>query len=88
MTTFRVRKETNCKKLAGAIAAVIPNEEELEVHVIGKDAVNQAIKGIAIARTYIAPLGFDLDSKPSFKTIYVDGEERSGIKIVVRRTSL
>lgn len=88
MRAFRVKKDTKCGKLAGAIAAVIQEEESLELSVMGKDAIKQAIKGIAIARTYIAPLGFDLDSKPSIEKITVDGVKKVAIRIEVGRISI
>ena len=50
MKTFRVSKETNCKSLAGAIAEVVREKVELMINAIGANAVNQAVKAIAIAR--------------------------------------
>lgn len=88
MTTFRVRKDTNSKNLSGAITSALQEEEELMINAIGAGAVNQAVKAIAIARTCLASFGFDVDIKPSFKTIEVDGGERSIIAIVVRRIEL
>ena len=46
--------------VAGAIAGVIRSQSRVEVHAIGAGAVNQAIKAIAISRSYVAPGGLDL----------------------------
>ena len=88
MMTFRVRADTKCKSLAGAIAAVMREESELTLNVIGAEAVNQAVKGIAIARTYLTPFGIDVQIKPSFKTAVIEDGEKSIITIMVRRIEL
>ena len=50
---------------------------------IGAGALNQAIKGIAIARGYVAPTGKNLVCTPAFSDIVLDGEERTAIKLIV-----
>lgn len=50
---------------------------------IGAGALNQAIKGIIIARGYVAPTGKNLVCTPAFSDILVDGEERTAIKLIV-----
>ena len=46
-------------------------------------ALNQAIKGIAIARGFVAPSGKNLVCTPAFSDITIDGEERTAIKLIV-----
>ena len=46
-------------------------------------ALNQAIKGIAIARGFVAPSGKNLVCIPAFVDISIDGEERTAIKLIV-----
>ena len=46
-------------------------------------ALNQAIKGIAIARGFVAPSGKNLVCTPAFIDINIDGEERTAIKLIV-----
>ena len=48
----------------------------------GAGAANQAIKAIAIARGYLAPIGIDLICVPAFANIVIDGEERTAIKLI------
>jgi stage V sporulation protein S len=62
--------------VAGAIARV-------EVQAIGAGAINQAVKAIAISRGYVAPGGLDLVCIPAFIDISIDGEERTGIRLLV-----
>jgi stage V sporulation protein S len=69
--------------VAGAIAGVIRSQSRVEVHAIGAGAVNQAIKAIAISRGYVAPGGLDLVCIPSFIDLSLDGQERTGIRLLV-----
>ena len=50
---------------------------------IGAGAINQAVKAIAISRGYVAAGGIDLVCIPSFIDISIDGEERTGIRLLV-----
>jgi stage V sporulation protein S len=69
--------------VAGAIAGVIRSQQRVEVQAIGAGAINQAIKAIAISRGYVAPGGLELVCIPSFIDISIDGEERTGIRLLV-----
>jgi stage V sporulation protein S len=69
--------------VAGAIAGVIRSQGRVEVHAIGAGAVNQAIKAIAISRGYVAPSGLNLVCIPSFIDLSLDGQERTGIRLLV-----
>jgi stage V sporulation protein S len=80
---FKVSATSKPVALAGAIAGVVRTQHELEVHAIGAGAINQAIKAIAISRGYVAPSGLDLVCIPSFINISINGEERTGIRLVV-----
>ena len=69
--------------VAGAIAGVIRTQSRVEIHAIGAAAVNQAIKAIAISRGYVASAGLDLVCIPSFIDLSLDGQERTGIRLLV-----
>jgi len=69
--------------LAGAIAGVVRSQGRVEVHAIGAAAVNQAVKAIAISRGYVLPGGLDLVCIPSFVDLSLDGQERTGIRLLV-----
>src|SRR6266702_2156479 len=73
--------------VAGAIAGVIRSKGRVEVQAIGAGAINQAVKAIAISRGYVAPGGLDLVCIPAFIDISIDGEERTGIRLLVESRS-
>jgi len=69
--------------VAGAIAGVVRTQSRVEVQAIGAGAINQAVKAIAISRGYVAAGGLDLICIPSFIDISIDGEERTGIRLLI-----
>ena len=83
MGIIKVSSRSNPKAVAGAIAAVIREEEVAEVQAIGAGAVNQAVKAIPIARGFVAPNGIDLICVPRFVDVEIDGEERTAMRFVV-----
>ena len=64
------------------VASVIRENSSVEVQAVGAGAANQAIKAIAIARGYLAPVGTDLICIPAFANVEIDGEERTAIKLI------
>ena len=83
MEIVKVSARSVPKSVAGAIAAVIRENEEVEVQAVGAGALNQAVKSIAIARSYMALIGVDIICIPAFTTVDIDGEERTAIKFIV-----
>lgn len=81
---LKVSTKTNPNSIAGAIVGFIKEEGKAELQAIGAGAVNQAIKGIAIARGFVTSSGIDLICIPSFKEIEIDGEKRTSMKFIVR----
>ncbi len=51
---------------------------------IGPQAVNQAVKAIAIARSYIESDGLELTAQPSFVKLELQNEERTALRFDVR----
>ena len=85
MNIIKVSSKSAAQKVAGALANLFrEGEKEVEMQAIGAGALNQAIKGIAIARGYTAPTGKNLVCIPAFSDIIIDGEEKTAIKIVVQ----
>ena len=58
-------------------------QNKAEMQAIGAGALNQAVKAIAIARGFVAPAGVDLVCIPAFAEVEVEGEDRTGIKLIV-----
>ena len=86
--TLRVSGTSRPNSVAGAIAALLRNEQEVEVQAIGPQAVNQAVKAIAIARSYIELDGLDLTTQPSFVKLELQSEERTAVRFNVRSLKL
>jgi len=83
MEVVKVSAKSVPKSVAGAIAAVIRENGEVEVQAVGAGASNQAVKAIAISRSYMALSGVDLVCIPAFTTVSIDGEERTAMKFIV-----
>ena len=83
METLKVSSKSDSNRVAGALANVLREQSSVEIQAIGAGALNQAIKGIAIARGFVAPSGKNLVCIPAFADITIDGEERTAIKLIV-----
>lgn len=83
MKLLKVSSKSKPNSVAGAIAGIIRTENKVQIQTIGAGALNQTIKGIAIARGYIAPTGQELVCIPFFKDIEVNGETKTAIVITV-----
>lgn len=83
-TILKVSSKSNPNSVAGAIAGMFKEEGRVEVQAIGAGALNQAIKSIAIARGFLAPSGVDLVCVPAFADVDVEGEDRTGIKLILK----
>jgi stage V sporulation protein S len=82
-TILKVRTSSRPSALAGAIAGVIRQVGQAELQAIGAGAINQAVKAIAIARSYLQEEGIDLWCVPSFIDLMIDGEERTALRLVI-----
>ena len=83
MEVLKISSKSNPNSVAGAIAGLVKENERAEMQAIGAGALNQAIKAVAIARGFVAPTGVDLVCVPAFAEVQVEGEDRTGIRIVV-----
>ncbi|ALP90033.1 MULTISPECIES: stage V sporulation protein S [Clostridium] len=84
MEVLKVSTKSNPNSVAGALAAIIKEQNVAEIQAVGAGAINQAVKAIAIARGFIAPSGKDVVCIPAFTDIQIDGEERTAIKLIVQ----
>ena len=83
MEVLKVSSKSNPNSVAGALAGVLREKGSAEIQAIGAGALNQAVKAIAIARGFVAPSGVDLVCIPAFAEVEVEGEDRTGIKLIV-----
>ena len=83
MDIIKVSAHSRSTAVAGAIAGVMRDTRHAEVQAIGASAVNQAIKAIAIARSYLVSDSIDIQCFPEFVDIDIAGKERTAIRFVI-----
>lgn len=81
---LKVSSKSNPNAVAGAIAGLITEDKKTELQAIGAGAVNQSMKAIAIARSFVAASGVDLLCIPAFCTVIVENEEKTGMKFIIK----
>ena len=83
MEVLKISSKSNPNSVAGAIAGLVKESNKAEMQAIGAGALNQAVKAVAIARGFVAPTGIDLVCIPAFADVQVEGENRTGIKLII-----
>jgi stage V sporulation protein S len=83
--TLKVSAKSNPNAVAGALAAVLRERESAEIQAVGAGAINQAIKAVAIARSYLKDSDIDVICIPSFITVAISENERTGISLAIER---
>jgi len=83
MDIIKVAATSRSTAVAGAIAGVMREQEQVDVQAIGAGAVNQAVKAVAIARSYLELDGIDIICIPSFVEVMIDGQERTAVRLTV-----
>lgn len=81
---LKISSKSNPNSVAGAIAAGLQENKRVELQAIGAGAVNQSMKAIAIARSFVAASGVDLLCIPAFCTVIVENEEKTGMKFIIK----
>lgn len=84
MGIMKVSSASKPGKVAGALTCLLKEKETIQIQVIGAAALNQAMKAIAIARGYVAPIGNDIYCIPSFCDIEIKGEVITSIRLNVK----
>ena len=82
MEVLKISSKSNPNSVAG-VAGLVKESNKAEMQAIGAGALNQAVKAVAIARGFVAPSGVDLVCIPAFAEVEVEGEDRTGIKLIV-----
>lgn len=82
---LKVSAQSNPNSVAGALAGVMRERETAELQAIGAGATNQAVKAIAIARSYLESSDYDLVCIPEFIDVEIDGKERTAIRLAIER---
>lgn len=85
---LKVSAKSNPNAVAGALAAALRERESAELQAVGAGAINQAVKAVAIARNYLKAGEIDVVCTPSFISVAIGENERTGISLMVERRSL
>ena len=85
---LKVKSYTKSTQLAGAIAKCVRNNTDCELHCIGAASINQGIKSIAIANSYLESDQYHISCIPEFIDTRVDNETLSAIKIKITVSDL
>lgn len=88
MEILKVSSRSETKGVAGSIAWAVRKAGCAEIQAIGAGAVNQAVKAIAIARSYLSLSGMELMCFPAFLSATIEEESYTAIKFIVVLTSL
>lgn len=76
---IRVSAGTPAASLAAAISHAVYDGKKVVLRAIGAGAVNQAVKGVAIAQSFVGQRGVSLHLRPGFVTVKLDDAEVSAI---------
>jgi stage V sporulation protein S len=85
---IRVSANSRATAVAGAIAGMMRERNHAEVQAIGAGAVNQAVKALAIARSYLEQDQIDISFWPYFVDVEIEGSERTAMRFVVQPSEL
>lgn len=76
---LKVSTKSDVRKVAGAIVLILLEGKDVFLDVIGAGALNQAVKAVAVARSFTITSGMDLLISPSFTNLGNVGEESNDI---------
>lgn len=83
MSIIKVASHSRTAAVAGAIAGVMREIHRVEVQAIGAAAVNQAVKAMIIAKSYLAEEGVEVSFTPSFVDVMIEDQARTAIRFLV-----
>lgn len=80
---LRASNNSHVHKLAGAIAHSIRSHGAVDVQAIGAGAVNQSVKAIAVAHTFLTAEGASISSLPQMVELEEDGLRCTAVRFAV-----
>jgi stage V sporulation protein S len=83
MEMIKVSANSRTSAVAGAIAGVVREHKRAEVQAIGAGAVNQAVKALVLAVTYLRGDGIEVVCVPEFVDVEIEDKVRTAIKMVI-----
>jgi stage V sporulation protein S len=83
MNLIKVSASSRTAAVAGAIAGVVREHHRAEVQAIGAGAVNQAVKALILATSYLQLDGIQVSFKPEFADVTIEENVRTAVKLIV-----
>lgn len=83
MDIIRVSGSSRTSAVAGAIAGVVRDHQRAVVQAIGASAVNQAVKAMIYATSFLAEDGIEVVFVPEFVDVEIEEKIRTAIKFTV-----
>ncbi len=84
MDIIKVSANSRTSAVAGAIAGVIREHGRAEVQAIGAGAVNQSVKALVLAMSYLQERDeMEVVCMPEFVDVEIEDKVRTAIKLVV-----
>lgn len=84
MDVIKVSANSRTSAVAGAIAGVIREHGRAEVQAIGAGAVNQSIKALVLAISYLQERDeLEVVCVPEFVDVEIEDKVRTAIKLVI-----
>lgn len=76
-----VASSSQTTAVAGSVAKATRDGNRPVLQAIGAGAVNQALKAIIVARSYLEQDGIDLMFTACFVDVDIDGQERTAVRL-------
>lgn len=83
MDILKVSAKSSPNAVAGAIAGIVREQSSVCIQVIGAGALNQAVKAVAIARSFLEEDGIDAICIPTFYDVEISGESRTALRLMI-----
>jgi stage V sporulation protein S len=83
MNLIKVSATSRTAAVAGAIAGIVREQQRAEIQAIGAGAVNQAIKALILAISFLQRDGINASCVPEFAEVMIDEKQRTAVKLIV-----
>ena len=83
MNLIKVSGTSRTSAVAGAIAGVFRDNQRAVVQAIGAIAVNQAVKALALSRSYLEEDGYEVIFIAEFVDVEIDDKIRTALRFTV-----
>ena len=87
MEIIKVAASSRTAAVAGAIAGIIREHHSAVMQAIGAGAINQAVKALAVATSYLKNDGIFVSFVPEFAEVSIEDKVRTAIRFVIEPSS-